>query len=249
MRTPAAAAVRTPCTTGVDAAALVEVGAAEEEQHPAVRRRGPARTSPRVADAGRRGEAGQVADGDRGLGRAERVGGRRPARAHDQGDVRAAAEGGGQLGGGGGGRGSRGSVPGGAAPRPRDANAAQLPQVAPVQGPAPSLRAVAGSGVPLLDSRRWRSRSGPRSAPAWASSGSCSSSTGRPASCTAGADRDPRGDPARRTPRSTPRPSTSCCSRPSRSSPASAARSPRRRPTSPARSPRSPPRPTAAAWA
>ena len=33
VRQPAAAAVRTPCTTGVDAVALVEVGAAEQHQH------------------------------------------------------------------------------------------------------------------------------------------------------------------------------------------------------------------------
>ena len=43
---PAATAVRTPCTTGVDAAALVEVGAAQEDQGALVARLGPYRADP-----------------------------------------------------------------------------------------------------------------------------------------------------------------------------------------------------------
>ena len=63
----------------LDAAALVEVGAAEEEQHPAVA--DPHRPHlAAVPDRGRGGEAGQVADRDRARRLAERVGGRRPAR-------------------------------------------------------------------------------------------------------------------------------------------------------------------------
>ena len=71
---------------GRDAAALVEVGAAEEDQRPLVAdadradacRRGPRR---------RRREAGQLGDRELGVGLAEHLGGRHPAGAHHQGDV------------------------------------------------------------------------------------------------------------------------------------------------------------------
>ena len=65
----------------LDAAALVEVGAAEEEQHLPVA--DPHRADlAAVPDRGGGGEAGQVADRDGALGGAERVGGRGPAGAH-----------------------------------------------------------------------------------------------------------------------------------------------------------------------
>ena len=150
---------------------------------PGGRRPAPTRTSPPWPDGGRGGEAGQLADGDRGLGRPERVGGRRPARAHHDGDVGAAAEGGGEgVGGGGRGR-AAGSVPGGGAGTVHAAKLAQHGAGGPGAGtraePAsrgrqrgPSSYTPAGADpVPVLAARQPR---------AW--SGSCSSSTGRPAS-------------------------------------------------------------------
>ena len=135
----------------LDAAALVEVGAAEEEQHPPVA--DPHRPHlAAVPDGGRGGEAGQVADRDRARGGAEGVGGRRPARAHDHRDVVAAAEGGGEglgrLGGDGVGIGS------GAAGSRRDANAA------PGAVPPPRRRSVADSAGRGSDAHR-RAGTGP----------------------------------------------------------------------------------------
>ena len=87
VRQPAAAAVRTPCTTGVDAVALVEVGAPEQHEHAAVADRDrPDRAA--VPVRRRRDEPGQV--GHRDLVRAAspmHVGGRPPARPEYDGDV------------------------------------------------------------------------------------------------------------------------------------------------------------------
>ena len=92
-----------------------------------------------------------------------------------------------------------------AVPAPRAAER-RRPLCPPGDGPASgalitgrSDPARPGGGDPLIEPRlpTCRSRSSPRSAPASAWSGSCSSSTGRPASCPRGGG-DPRGDPARR---------------------------------------------------
>ncbi len=90
---------------GGDAAALVEVGAAEEDQGALVA--DPVRADlAAVARDGRRREAGQLGDRELVLGGAERVGGRNPAGAHHQGDVvglgagQLAQAGGGGVGGG-----------------------------------------------------------------------------------------------------------------------------------------------------
>ena len=75
----------------VDAAALVEVRAAQEQQHPAVADLHRADLAA-VPDGGRGGEPGQLADGDAAPGGAERVGGRGPAGAHHHRDVVGSAE-------------------------------------------------------------------------------------------------------------------------------------------------------------
>ena len=88
-RQPAAAAVRIGWTTARDALALVEVGAAEEDQQVLVTG-ADAADLPGVAGDRGRVEAGQVGGGDLGRGLAERVDGRQPAGAEDERDVVAA---------------------------------------------------------------------------------------------------------------------------------------------------------------
>ena len=60
-RAPVAAAVRTPCATGADPAALVQVGAAEQHQRPLVADRDRPDSAGMALHRGRR-EAGQGRD-------------------------------------------------------------------------------------------------------------------------------------------------------------------------------------------
>ena len=113
---------------------------------------------------------------------AEGVGGRGPARAHDDRDVVRTAEGGREVVGREGGEGL-GSVPG--AGSRWDANAEPAPPRrtrrgrgrTPVHARVIVIGRRVGAAPTSLDSGRWRSPSGRPSAPASASSGSCSSST------------------------------------------------------------------------
>jgi hypothetical protein len=75
----------------LDTAALVEVGAAQEEQHLPVAHLHRAHLAA-VPDGGRGGEPGQFPDGDAALGGAERVRGGGPAGAHHHRDVVRSAE-------------------------------------------------------------------------------------------------------------------------------------------------------------
>ena len=75
-----------PVVHGVRTAALVEVRAAQEEQHPTVTDAHRAHLAA-VPDRRGCGEAGELPDRDRRLGGAERVRGRRPSRAHHDRDV------------------------------------------------------------------------------------------------------------------------------------------------------------------
>ena len=227
VRTPAAAAVRTPCATASDAAALVEVRAAEEHQHAAVARRrtsGPRRRArspsaaakpgssptaiaasagPNASAAGAQPEpmttatsaAASAAVSAAAAARA-RVGGVRQEA--DSGDAR-----------------SDGAdvvrTPGwlrasssGDAPGEVSGDAAEglSTRRTLTQRPARHRHRCTDGGPVVvrrgararssLDFGRWRSPSGPRSAPASAWSGSSSSSTARPASCRPARSRSSR---------------------------------------------------------
>ena len=86
VRQPAAAATRTPVRDGVGAAALVQVGAAEQDEHlPAAEGERP--DHPGVPGRGRRGEPRQVGHRQLGVHAAQRVGGRHPAGTEHHRDV------------------------------------------------------------------------------------------------------------------------------------------------------------------
>ena len=164
---------------------------------PGGRRRGPRGPAPPCPAAVGAANPGSSADGDRGLGRPERVGGRGPARAHHDGDVGAAAEGGGQgVGGGGRGRRRVGAGRGWGTvtrrqrqpsrrgrPRCRDPRRACEPWGQ--RGPSPRLPQVE---IPFRSSRARQPRRGV---------GAAARRPGDPRADRR-RGRDPRGDPARR---------------------------------------------------